>query len=233
MGWGGKQTKRVTRRADAKGGCPRSSKPSQVAPGANKPPLDAVCPLRLAQRSLPCAVRRFPHRFVQANCPQGAFGQMGENREDQGGGAPWQAGHLDAARQRSIRGAMVARLHLFPTCLPPHKPDLASNKKDRVWLPQKRSCPRSPTPPTFLFTTAKKWNCLSLTRLQQMWSRAFPDAGAGDRCCASSRVVPSGLPEGVWCWFPPSNLSGNPCCCTGTLVKMEEYFTPPFFYQCT
>lgn len=146
------------------------------------------------------------------------------------GGGRWL---LDAARQRSIRGAMVARLHLFPTCLPPHKPDLASNKKDRVWLPQKRSCPRSPTPPTFLFTTAKKWNCLSLTRLQQMWSRAFPDAGAGDRCCASSRVVPSGLPEGVWCWFPPSNLSGNPCCCTGTLVKMEEYFTPPFFYQCT
>ena len=90
VGWGGKQTKRVTRRADAKGGCPRSSKPSQVAPGANKTAPRCGCPLRLAQRSLPCAVPRFPHRFVQANCPQGAFGQMGENREDQGGGAPWQ-----------------------------------------------------------------------------------------------------------------------------------------------
>ena len=44
------------------------------------------------------------------------------------GGGRWL---LDAARQRSIRGAMVARLHLFPTCLPPPKPDLASNKKTK------------------------------------------------------------------------------------------------------
>ena len=145
------------------------------------------------------------------------------------GGGRWL---LDAARQRSIRGAMVARLHLFPTCLPPPKPDLASNKKTKCGF-HKNAPVLATQHPQLFFLRRQKGNCLSLTPLQQMWSRAFPDAGAGDRCCASSRVVPSGLPEGVWCWFPPSNLSGNPCCCTGALLKMEEYSAPPFFYHCT
>ena len=43
----GEQTKRVTRRADAKGGVSSPPNPPQVAAGASKPPLDAamlVCP---------------------------------------------------------------------------------------------------------------------------------------------------------------------------------------------
>ena len=60
VGWGGKQTKRVTRRADAKGGCPRSSKPSQVAPGADKPPLDAVARFAWHKGACPAPSVLFP-----------------------------------------------------------------------------------------------------------------------------------------------------------------------------
>ena len=48
----GEQTKRVTRRADAKGGGVSSPpNPPQVAAGASKPPLDAAMLVRPTQRS--------------------------------------------------------------------------------------------------------------------------------------------------------------------------------------
>ena len=61
-----------------------------------------------------------------------------------------EGGHLDAARQRSIR-AMVARLHLpalpFSHLSAHIQPRLGFKQKDPVWLPQKDPCPRSPSPP--------------------------------------------------------------------------------------
>ena len=49
--WEGGQTKRVTRRADAKGGLSSPPNPPQVAAGASKPPLDAAMLVRPTQRS--------------------------------------------------------------------------------------------------------------------------------------------------------------------------------------
>ena len=126
------------------------------------------------------------------------------------GGGRWL---LDAARQRSIRGAMVARLHLFPTCLPPHKPDLASNKKDRVWLPQKRSCPRPPTPPTFLFTTAKKKTVSLSRRCNRCGPELFLTLGLG-----IDAVHPA-----EWCRLGCRRVSGagfHPPTCLATLAVL-------------
>jgi hypothetical protein len=152
----------------------------------------------------------FPCRFVQANSPQGSFGQMGENQEDQGGGAPWQAGHLDAARQRSIR-AMVWRgctfpPCLFPTCLPTSNPDSASNKKTRCGFHKNTPvlAPSPPHPSTSLFMRAKR-GPESLPEVQQMWTKAFPDARAG--IDAVHPLVLSGFAGGVSGADPPPCLA--------------------------
>ena len=105
----------------------------------------------------PAPVPSFREGSSRPKIPQGAFGQMGENQEDQGSGAPWQAGreggHLDA-RQRSIRALVVAGRLLHLPALPfshlsAHiQPRLGFKQKDPVWLPQKDPCPRSPLPRT-------------------------------------------------------------------------------------
>lgn len=230
------QTKRVTRRADAEGGGVLPSKPSpgrsrgeQTTPRCG----NAGSPHTKERRS---TLPSFPCRFVQANSPQGSFGQMGENQEDQGGGAPWQAGHhLDAARQRSIR-AMVARLH--PPALPfshlsAHiQPRLGFKQKDPVWLPQKHSCPRSPLPRTPLLFMRTKRGPESLPEVQQMWSKAFPDARAG--IDAVHPLVLSGLPEG--CLVQTSTLSGNPPPLPLPQPTPHNYgrlFTPKFLLNLT
>ena len=187
--------------------------PPQVAAGASKPPLNAAILVPLTQRSAECIPAGPPSllfcRLVQANSPQGSFGQMGENQEDQGGGAPWQAGHLDPARQRSIRAMLCRGCTSLPfSHLSAHiQPRLGFKQKDQCGFHKNTPvlAPSSPHPSTSLFMRAKR-GPESLPEVQQMWTKAFTDARAGIDAVHPLLVL-SGLAGGVSGADPPPCLA--------------------------
>ena len=135
----------------SKGGLSSPPNPPQVAAGASKPPLDAAMLVRPTQRSAQYIWPPPDLLFLVGSFrPAARRVRLDKWEKTRRIKAGREGGELDGARQRSIR-AMVARLHLpalpFSHLSAHIQPRLGFKQKHRVWLPQKDSCPRSPSPP--------------------------------------------------------------------------------------